>query len=1066
MIIFILFLFLIRNTAVVQNTITKSNKYSFLKSQNNYAETYSYIFRVFLDNERDSSSSRAIFDVDDSTLNTLFSAISFNMQNCYIINNKVNVGLPLFNTFGFNFTMDKIYYESNWVNDEALVFGISKDSCELAHIVHKFNDIYSNKKVIFSLNNSNFVNNEGIIFSSTKSHEKSSFYLYKNQITSQISIKSSIFYFSEISFVNIIQLFVNTYLSKYGIFYLKSVSYSQFSHIMINEGVISCSGFLFGDALISLSFYNLTFSKLEALDQSYITQQIYEYEFSAKQPLSTIIIRNAKPITIDYLNMSYINLANNGLFTIEATVNITYATIYNINALMNFPNLLYITSFSSATIRHSNIYNITCSSCTGSIIISFRETLIQNTTFYNISSNKSLIYIREANFVIKNCTFRENLGFSEESVLLSKGGTIIISDSKFVENESQKEKFMTFVSTELYILESYFISNKAASKTKGLFFSECSLIKISTSIFNDSQPANENIAGVFYSIESNLLIENSRIINSRAKYGPTFIKGDNAYLVINNCYFADNYAEFDGAALYLFLNTIIRGSVFERNFVGTASSKDGQACIYALGITTLSIYDSSFKNFTKKAIYVENVERITISNSNFIGDISKENRGVHLISCSILQISGTNFTLLNTEGDGAGINIVLTESSNNSKILLNIENSNFIDNRGYNGGALSIVLASSKILIAVVKETLFSKNFAKKDGGGFYYDSQNVLSSFNLSKAVITYNEALQSGGGFRFMGMVVNYTKSSKIFGNKAYYGTNIACYPIRLAQKKNSKYSDYKWFFDYVSSSRLLLSSNITSISYFPEYTDPLIKYKPEIQNITKAELYNNSMIPTLIGSLLSIDSSNLYIDLPSSIQSELDGYFVSGQIQYPPVIFDLIDLYGQTVLTDNTSTLTLSLYNAPSSYKFTSNFVFSSINGSYILYPLNIHSEPGASLELNFSTTGIVNITNFNFAEYEANFSLQSDVIFAGQVRNCTRNEYLTDNNECWQCKVGFFNGDFKQQCVACDGTTTTCLGGDRVGPKEGFWRLNGFSMVVLACKVYSACKGTNKFFLVNF
>lgn len=1058
--------FLNRNTALIQNTITNSAKYSFLKSQYSYAETYSYIFRVFLDKERDSSISRAIFDVEDSSLNTLFMTISFYIQNCQIKNNKVNVGLPLLNTFGFNFTMEKIYYENNWINDEALLFGISPDSCELAHIVHKFNDVYSNKKVIFSLNNSNFINNEGIIFSSTKSNEKSSFYLYNNQIASQYSIKSSIFYFSEISFVYIIKLLVNIYLSKYGIFYLKSVSYSKFSHIMINEGVISYSGFLFGDALISLNFYNLTFSKLEALGQSYITQQIYEYEFSAKQPLSTIIIRNAKPITIDYLNMSYINLANNGLFIIEAIVNITYATVYNINALANFPNFLYITSFSSATIHHSNFYNITCSSCTGSILISYREALIQNTTFYNISSNKSLIYIREANFAIKNCIFRKNLGYSEESVLLSKGSTIIITDSKFIENESLKEKFMTFVSTELYILESYFISNKALSKTKGLFFSECPLIKISTSIFNDSQPANENLAGVFYSIESNMLIENSQIINSKAKYGPTFIKGDNAYLEINNCYFADNYAEFDGGALYLFLNTIIRGSVFERNYVGTASSKDGLACIYVLGVNTLSIYDSYFKNFTTKAIYVENVERITISNSNFIGDISKENRGIDLISCSILQIFRTNFTLLNTGGDGAGINIVLTESSNNSKILLNIENSNFIDNRAFKGGALSLILASSKILIAVVKETLFSKNFAKKHGGGFYYDSQNVLSSFNLIKVNITYNEAIQSGGGFRFMGMVVNYTKNSKIYGNKAYYGNNIACYPIRLAQKKNLKYSDYKWFLDYKSTSRLLLSSNISTLSYFPEFTDSLIKYKPEIPNIMKSELYNNSMIPTLISSLLSIDSNNLYIDLPSSIPSDLDGYFVSGQIQLPPLIFDLIDLYGQTVLTDNTSTLTLSLYNAPSSYKFTSDFVFSSINGSYILYPLNIHCEPGASLQLNFSTTGIVNITNFNFSEYEANFSLKSNFIFGGSVRNCTRNEYLTDNKECWQCKNGFFNGDFKQQCVACDGTTTMCLGGDRAGPKEGFWRLNGFSMTILACKVYSACKGTNKIILKFF
>ena len=1049
---------MLNRNAAITNQKTNSDKYSFLKSGYSYAETYSYIFRVFLDTERDSSSSRAVFDIEDSNINTLFSAISFYMQNCQIKSNKVNVGLPLLNTFGFNFTIDKLYYENNWINDEALVFGISKDSSELAHFVHKFNAVYCHKNVIFSLNNSNFINNEGIIFSSTKAHEQSSFYIYDNKITSQTSIKSSVFYFSEISFAYITKLFVNVYLSKYGIFYLKSVSYSSFSHITINEGIVSITGFLFGDALTSLKFYNLTFSKLEALDQSYITQQIYEYEFSAKQPLSTIMFRNAKPITIDYLNMSYINLANNGLFTIETTLNITYATIYNINALANFPNFLYITSFSSATIHHSNFYNINCSSCIGSIIISFRETLVQNSTFYNISSNKSLIFSREANFVIKNCTFRKNIGYSEESVLLSKGCTIIIGDSKFIENESLKEKFMTFVSTELYILECQFISNKAVSKTKGLFFSECQLIKISASTFNDSQPANENIAGVFYSIESNLFIENSRIINSKAKYGPAFIKGDNAYLEINNCYFADNYAEFDGGALYLFLNTIIRASIFERNFVGTASSKDGQACIYVLGVNTFSIYDSYFKNFTKKAIYVENVEVITISNSNFIGDLSKENRALHSISCSILKISRTNFTSLNTEGDGAGINIVLTENSNNSKIILNVENSNFIDNRANNGGALSLVLASTKILVAFVRETLFSKNFAKKDGGGFYYDSQNVLSSFNLTQVLITYNEAIQSGGGFRFMGMVVNYTKNSKIFGNKAYYGDNIACYPIRLGQKKNLKYSDYKWFFDYKTTSRLLLSSNITSISDFPEFTDSLIKYKPDIPNIPKTELYNKSMIPNLIDTLLSINSNNLYIDLPSSIPSELEGYFVSGQIQYPPLIFDLIDLYGQTVLTENTSTLSLSLYKSPSSYKFTSDSVFSAINGSYIIYPLNIHSEPGVSLQLNFSTTGIVNITNFNFSEYEANFSLQTNFIFGGNVRNCTRNEYLTDNNECWQCKAGFFNGDFKQQCVFCDGMTTMCLGGDRVGPKEGFWRLDGFSMTILACKVYSACKGT--------
>ncbi len=50
-------------------------------------------------------------------------------------------------------------------------------------------------------------------------------------------------------------------------------------------------------------------------------------------------------------------------------------------------------------------------------------------------------------------------------------------------------------------------------------------------------------------------------------------------------------------------------------------------------------------------------------------------------------------------------------------------------------------------------------------------------------------------------------------------------------------------------------------------------------------------------------------------------------------------------------------------------------------------------------------------------------------------------MSDSGECFPCPFGFYLIDppaVPTECIECNSIKAICLGGDRIGPKPGYWR----------------------------
>ena len=183
------------------------------------------------------------------------------------------------------------------------------------------------------------------------------------------------------------------------------------------------------------------------------------------------------------------------------------------NSTVDYPTVLYASSSSSVTVLNSNFWKINCSICTGSHFIAKFQLIMRNTTFKNNTCNNGLIYVSEAELIISKSYFENNTALNSNSVLLTRGGTILMDNNKFINNNAISENTMLLVGSVLIMNLCVFTGNKAVSKTKGIFLSECTSAKIYNSIFTDYQNSSNIIGGIIYSIEKN----GSRLFNLNLK---------------------------------------------------------------------------------------------------------------------------------------------------------------------------------------------------------------------------------------------------------------------------------------------------------------------------------------------------------------------------------------------------------------------------------------------------------------------------------------------------------------------------------------------------------------------
>jgi len=1041
----------------MQNSGSDSSKYLKLTTSTASPELYSFIFHHFLDQEVDSSASSFAFNLEDYTnLFPLFQSIQLVYSGCTFQNNYNYVGLPFIYTFNFNFSFINCNYSSNILSEAPNIFALAPTITTLAHIVQNSGTSYSSSSATINFTQNTFYGNQGLLLSIGDSANVLPILVISGlYIESHAINKSAIICIDSMQNANVNNIIMISSTYNSGVIGLYTLSKSTFSNLNFSMGICQQIACVYGVSLTNVVFTNITCTFMNVVSPYYLSIQIDPSLLSKTQPTSSIIMNTCTNISFINLYYSDLSLAHNGLFTVTSTIYITNFTVLNCFSGQEWPSGVYVTSDSSVYINIGAFYNITCYVCSGTLFIVELLLNITNCNFINVTSDMGLLYAEDSTVNIAFSQFINNTAIDQDPTIMGIGGVISIYSSEFINNTCLSEDTLSFLSSEVYIFNTSFYYNLAQTKTKGIFFSECFYASIVNCFFVDYQVGNSIIAGFIYSMETTLVISGSTFDGSISKNGAVYAQGDSSYLIISTSNFINNQASLDSPALYASIITTINTSYFDNNnVIGSSSSKAGHVLIESTDEAL--IIGCNFSNFSTNAVYLSNIINVTISGSLFYGNLSTiENRGIYLTNCYNVFFQSTIFKYLVTQSSGAGF--YLTSSSSNNVSLI-INQTLFFNNIALNGGGMAIILSDNGILTNYISNSTFYMNYANNDGGGFYYNSQNVKSIFNLSYTIISCNNAYQAGGGFRFMGMVVSYDGTSHIFNNTAYYGPNIAAYPIHMMQRVLKSPDEYTWYVDYIdsgSSSRLLtnLSSQVND-SILNQSLGQINNFQPNFTDIPNNFLINESIINEALSQINTNVSNNPSFNLPTSVPATLFNELVSGQNQIPPMIFDLIDYYGQIVGTYNSSTLTITL-KGQSGTKMNDISTFTPFNGSYILYPFNMHGIIGTAVSLDLTTDAMTNISGMT---YPANFTLQSNYSFSSIVRPCQRNEYLTDNGECWECKSGFYNGD-SATCQACDIYTTNCLGGDYVGPIPGYWRLNGYILNVLPCLTYSSCLGSN-------
>lgn len=67
-------------------------------------------------------------------------------------------------------------------------------------------------------------------------------------------------------------------------------------------------------------------------------------------------------------------------------------------------------------------------------------------------------------------------------------------------------------------------------------------------------------------------------------------------------------------------------------------------------------------------------------------------------------------------------------------------------------------------------------------------------------------------------------------------------------------------------------------------------------------------------------------------------------------------------------------------------------------------------------------------------------------------------MSDSGECFPCPFGFYLIVPPLQptdCLECNAVKSICLGGNRIGPKPGYWRKSSNTNNFLKCPVDEAC-----------
>ena len=259
-------------------------------------------------------------------------------------------------------------------------------------------------------------------------------------------------------------------------------------------------------------------------------------------------------------------------------------------------------------------------------------------------------------FTAENVIFKNSIGHALDEYGNSFGGCIYtsyrsddernhlisLSNCNFINNTAEYGGAIYFDEGYMEIKNCLFADNYAFNYGGAIACLNAERLTIKKSKFINDYSIND-AGGAIYILSSSLVSEDTDIINCSATFGPA-ITGLNAKLDINNLYAYDNYAKYDGGAIYQMYGTSL---ITSSNFINNSACNGG--ALFLDNVTSLFLMSNSFINNTADicagAIYSISNKLYQDTGNVFENNSASANDDVYTASTINPYIYSSNYTV-------------------------------------------------------------------------------------------------------------------------------------------------------------------------------------------------------------------------------------------------------------------------------------------------------------------------------------------------------------------------------------------------------------------------------------
>ena len=479
-----------------------------------------------------------------------------------------------------------------------------------------------------------------------------------------------------------------------------------------------------------------------------------------------------------------------------------------------------------------------------------------------------------------------------------------------------------------YITSSRFSNNTSSSG--GVIYLSSTYLIITSSIFSENSSPNSDYSGIF-STASILFIQSNQFQLQTATYAGGFVYAQSSSVVnISLSVFSNGNAVGIGGSIFIDSGILaINSSDFGNNWV---SFQGGS--IYSLS-SAVTLFNSTFHSstaYTGDAVYLYggqlSANFCTFSSSkNAYSSLSASvyaeiNASISLTSCSFRDSVNPVGGVLAYDAPTVSVKNCTFENFN---ILLY--------------GALSLI-GTTTYGKTTITDSVFRSNNSTGSGAAIHSENMN----FTLSGGSISLNTAEVDGGGLYLTSPLCTSCQFS--ISGAAYIFKNTC----------SNEGGAIKW-----------------------------LNYKPSIEN--SSLIYNNT---APYGSDLASRAATLnFFNFRRSLASTSIGYIsdvAPGQSYTGVITVYLYDSYGNIVVTDDTSSITISAM-ANTNYSVLGNTSFTASKGKFTIANFIPSGLIGTNMSLVLSTSGI---DTSKVANNNNTYSNTATVTLA--LRNCTYGEQV--------------------------------------------------------------------------